>query len=139
MRNESERKAAINGADKCGRALFHLLKIYGIEKPSDIEDIPAGIVPDSLSKACIDIPYREKIIDHRLWKELQCIGMIAAGAFVLPDFSFGHEGIRMWVKTLFTENSGVAKEEPYRRYCQKMVEVSGRLRRLRNARGTPRQ
>jgi hypothetical protein len=133
MCNESERKAAINGGHKCGRALFHLLKAYGIEKPSDVGGIPEGIVPECLCRVCIDIPYQNKIIDDTLWRELHCIGMIAAGASVLPDFSFGHEGMRLWVKTLLQKNSNVTKEEPCQRYIRKMVEVSGRLGKLTRA------
>jgi hypothetical protein len=139
MSKESERKAAINGGHKCGRALFHLLEIHGIEKPSDIAGIPDGILPEHLGRLCIHIPYQKKIIDYSLWKELQCIGMIAAGAAILPDFSFDHEGIHPWIRTLFGKNSKVAKGESYQRYNKKIVEVSGRLRKLRDIAHTSRE
>lgn len=131
MSKELERKAAINGGNKCGSALCHLLEKNGIEKPSDIAGIPEGIVPGYLCRLYIDIPYQRKIIDNTLWKELQCIGMIAAGASLLPDFSFDHEGIRPWIRTLFGKKSTAATVEPHQRYNKKIVQVSGRLRKLR--------
>lgn len=133
MSNELQRKAAITGGHKCGRALFHLLEKHGIEKPSDIDGIPDGIVPGDLSRLCIDIPYQRNIIDNTLWKELQCIGMIAAGASLLPDFSFDHEGIRLWIRILFGKKSTAATIEPHQRYNKKIVQVSGRLHTLKNA------
>jgi hypothetical protein len=131
MTKELERKAAINGGHKCGRALFHLLEKHGIEKPSDIPGIPEGIMTGYLDRLCIDIPYQREIIDNTLWKELQCIGMIAAGASLLPDFSFDHEGIHPWIRILFGKKSTAATVEPHQRYNKKIIEVSGRLRKLR--------
>jgi hypothetical protein len=59
--------------------------------------------------------------------------MIAAGASLLPDFSFDHEGIRLWIRILFGKKSTAATIEPHQRYNKKIVQVSGRLHTLKNA------
>lgn len=132
MCEKLDREAAINGGIKCGSALFHLLKEHGIEKPSDIPGTPDEIVPNRLGRFCIDFPYQKGIIDHNLWKELQCIGMIDAGAAILPDFSFDHPGIRPWIRILFERNRKESKVEP-QRYNKKIIEVTGRLQKLRES------
>lgn len=133
MSNETQRRAAINGGDKCGKLLSHLLRIRGIRKPSDVHRVPKEIVHEHLCRLCIDAAYQNKVIVQELWKELQCIGMIAAGASILHDFSFNHEGIRPWVKTLFQADRNASQEVTCSRYNKKIVGVSGLLRTLRGA------
>ena len=132
MNTELEREAAINGGKKCGSALFHLLEKHGIKKLSDIPGTPNEIVPNRLGRFCIDFPYQKKIIDESLWKELQCIGMINAGAAILPDFSFDHEGVSAWIRILFERNRTESKVDPMQ-YNRKIIEVTGRLQKLRES------
>jgi hypothetical protein len=129
MSMELERKAAIDGGIKCGSALFHLLEKHGIKNLSEIHGTPDGIVPNRLGRFCIDFPFQNGIIDNSLWKELQCIGMIDAGAAILPDFSFDHEGVSLWIRILFERNGNESKVN-HKRYNKKIIEVTGRLRKL---------